>query len=222
MLPRAVTRLKAGCHLDLAEGWWELAARGVGSKRGRQEVASRIELNLRVRHATTHSSDACFREATLRSPPSSLSRHRPPWRRRARGGLGAAAPAPSLARGGGLRAPPPAAAPLLPRWWMQLAAHARAPAEELYLMARGLAAAPPRLLAPHIPLAAQAPVLHATTHSSGACFREATLRSEVPPQNSLSPRSAAAMRRRRQGPCASLDRAGAVARVNARTAALLP
>ena len=29
---------------------------------------------------------------------------------------------------------------------MQLAAHARAPAEELYLMARGLAAAPPRLL----------------------------------------------------------------------------
>ena len=66
-------------------------------------------------------------------------------------------------------------------------------------MARGLAAAPPRLLAPHIPLAAQAPVLHATTHSSGACFREATLRSEVPPQNSLSPRSAAAMRRRRHG-----------------------
>jgi len=42
-----------------------------------------------------------------RSPPSSLSRHRPPWRRRARGGLRAAAPAPNLARGGGLRGTPP-------------------------------------------------------------------------------------------------------------------
>ena len=64
----------------------------------------------------------------------------------------------------------------------------------------GACGRPTPAFAPHIPLAAQAPVLHATTHSSGACFREATLRSEVPPQNSLSPRSAAAMRRRRHVP----------------------
>ena len=68
------------------------------------------------------------------------------------------------------------------------AGRARARAGGALPHGEGLAAAPPRLLAPHIPLAAQAPVLHATTHSSGACFREATLRSEVPPQNSLSPR----------------------------------